>query len=132
MRLHTPLSPVSAILADAMKLIDQRTADGSRHFASLPQTASWTALRDSVALLSGAELLNYVNPGGIAAWIDFSFRDHRFRINAYDGRFHFFVSDPQCADLTLFQVGSHFEALLENANDEKTSATLFRPKKGDA
>lgn len=97
-----------------MKLIDQRTADGSRHFAHLPQAASWTALRDRVALLPDAQLLNFVSERVAHGWLDFSFRQHRFLINARKGQFHLFVDDPQCPDLILFQVASHFETLLEN------------------
>lgn len=94
-----------------MKLIDQRTADGSRHFACLPQAVSWTALQDRVALLPDAQLLSFVAEGIARGWLDFCFRQHRFLINAHDGHFHLFVHDPQCPDLILFQVGSHFETI---------------------
>jgi len=67
----------------------------------------------------GAQLLNFVSEGIARAWLDFCFRQHRFLINTRDGRFHLFVHDPQCPDLILFQVGSHFERLLESVGREE-------------
>ena len=109
------LSPASAIVADAMRLIDERTPDGSRHFACLPQAATWAAVCDHVLLLPDAEMINFVGEGLAQAWLDFRFRRHRFLINARDGRFRLFVRDPQCPDLILYQVGYHFERLLGEA-----------------
>ena len=103
-----------------MRLIDQRTRDGSRHFASLPQAASWGALCDHVLLLSGAEMINLVAEGPAKAWLDFRFRRHRFLIDARDGRFRLFVRDPQCLDLILYQVGYHFERLLGKRSNEES------------
>ena len=100
-----------------MRLIDQRTRDGSRHFAYLPQGASWGTLYDYVLLLPGAEMINFVGEGPAKAWLDFRFRRHRFLIDARDGRFRLFVRDPQCLDLILYQVGCHFQRLLGRAID---------------
>jgi hypothetical protein len=106
------LSPASAIVADAMRLIDERTRDGSRHFAALPQAATWGAVCDHVLLLPGAEIVNFVAEGSAKAWLDFRFRQHRFLINAHEGLFRLFVCDPLCPDLILYQVGCHLERLL--------------------
>ena len=100
-----------------MKLIDERTPDGSRHFACLPQAATWTAICEHIRLLPDAELLNFVGEGVAKAWIDFRFRQHRFLINARNGFFRLFVRDPLCADLILYQVGCHFERLLGETGD---------------
>lgn len=104
------LAPVR--LTGAMMLIDARTRDGSRHFTSLPQAAAWEDIHDHAMLLAGAEMLNCVVGELARAWIDFSFRRHRFRIHARDGLYRLFVRDPQCPDLILYQVGAHFEQLL--------------------
>jgi hypothetical protein len=101
-----------------MRLIDQRTRDGSRHFACLPQAVSWGTLCDCVLLLPDAEMINFVAEGPAKAWLDFRFRRHRFLIDARDGRFRLFVRDPQCLDLILYQVGSHLQRLLEERTDD--------------
>jgi hypothetical protein len=108
-----------------MRLVDQRTRDGSRHFARFPQAATWGAICDHVMLLPGAEMVNFVAEWPARAWLDFRFRRHRFLINARDGLFHLFVRDPQCPDLILYQVGYHFERLLgQPAHDRKSRAHL--------
>jgi hypothetical protein len=112
------LSLASAIVAGAMQIIDERTQDGSRHFVCLPQAATWTAICQHTLLLPGAEMVNFVGDGLALAWLDFEFRQHRFLIKIQDGQFCLFVRDPQCPDLTLCQVGYHFERLLgETAHD---------------
>lgn len=111
------LSQVPVKVAGTMILIDERTRDGSRHFTSLPQTATWEDAHDHVLLLSGAEMLNFVVDEFARAWFDFCFRRHRFLVHARDGLFRLFVRDPQCPDLILYQVGSHFEQLLREAEE---------------
>lgn len=98
-----------------MQLIDRRTEDGSRHFASLPQTSTWHALGDHLLLLPGTRIANFVADDVKEAWIDFTYLDHRFRVNEREGEFCFCVSDPQCPDLILYQVASHCERLLGSA-----------------
>jgi hypothetical protein len=96
-----------------MKLIDERVADGSRHFAELPRVTPWQAVRDHVLLLASAKVINYVDEGMASPWLDFTFRGHRFLIHTHENRLRLFVRDPQCSDLILFEVGSHFERLVE-------------------
>ena len=57
------MSHPSDRLADTMKLIDERTPDGSRHFAKLPKIAPWEIVRDHVLLLGSARVVNYVGEG---------------------------------------------------------------------
>jgi hypothetical protein len=97
-----------------MKLLDERLPDGSRHFSRLPSTVDWKRVRDHVPLLPEAKIVNFIDSEMSSAWLDFSFRGHRFLIKIYDGLLHFFVDDPLCSDLILFQVGRHFEQLMEN------------------
>ena len=95
-----------------MQLIDRRTEDGSRHFASLPKTCTWHALHDHIFLLPGAQITNFVVERVEEPWIDFIFQGHRFSVNHRRGDYCFCVADPQCPDLSLYQVGSHCEKLL--------------------
>jgi hypothetical protein len=101
-----------------MRLIDERTRDGSRHFARFPQAAAWATIGEHALLLPEAEMLNFVGDGQAPAWFDFRFRRHRFLIRARDGLFRLYVRDPQCPDLILYQVGYHFERLLGEASGE--------------
>lgn len=99
-----------------MQLIDRRTDDGSRQFARLPKTSTWHALRDHILLLPGAKIANFVAGGVTPAWIDFTYRDHRFLIGQKAGKLCLVVRDPQCPDVTLYQVASHCEKLLGGRN----------------
>ena len=94
-----------------MKLIDERTPDGSRHFARLPKVAPWEVVRDHVLLLGSAKVVNYIADEAVSPWLDFTFRGHRFVIHSHENQLRLFVHDPQCSDLILYEVGSHFERL---------------------
>jgi hypothetical protein len=98
-----------------VKLIDERTPDGSRHFARWSHTASWEALYDHVRSLPNAEMVNFVSQQDAPPWLNFTFRGHHFVIHSHEGQSQLFVRDPQCSDLILYQVGRHFEMLLGEA-----------------
>ncbi len=117
------------MVAMTMRLFDERTRDGSRHFASLPQGASWGSLCDWILLLPNAEIVNFTTGAQAQAWLDFHFRGHRFSIVARDGQLHFYVRDPQCPDLILYQIGCHFEK--QHEASEKGEAPPFRCIGGD-
>ncbi len=95
-----------------MKLIDRRTADGSRQFVCLPKTASWSALRRHVATLPGAEVAGCEADGPAFPWLGFTYRGHSFTVRQQGEEFHFFVADPRCPDLSLYQVAAHCAELL--------------------
>jgi hypothetical protein len=86
--------------------------DGSRHFASLPATHDWFAVRDHVRSLPGARLTDFVCDGVTEAWIDFGYASHRFSINDQAGEYLFFVTDPACSDGVLRAVVDHWAGLL--------------------
>jgi hypothetical protein len=99
-----------------MQLIDRRTEDGSRHFASLPKTCAWQALCGHVLRLPGARVANFVAAGLSHPWIDFTYRGYRFLVTERGGELCFLVRDPQCPDLILYQVASRCEELLGGAS----------------
>ena len=101
-----------------MKLIDERASDGSRHFAKLPKISPWEVVRDHVLLLGSAKVVNYIDEGIASPWLDFTFRGHRFLIHCHENQLRLFVRDPQCSDLILYEVGTHFERLLGEMEDE--------------
>lgn len=112
------LSLALAIVGRIMKLIDERAPDGSRNFARLPRVAPINALRDHALLLENANVVNYVEKSVAKPWFDFTFRGNRFLVHCDKSQFQLSVRDPQCPDLTLFEVGHHFERLLrEKKND---------------
>ena len=112
------LSLASVIVADAMRLIDLRAADGSRHFACLPQDVAWDAVRDHALRLPDAQIISSVSEEIAPPWLDFSFRGHRFLVQGRHGQLHFFVRQPHCPDLILFQVGQHFAELQRKHHKE--------------
>lgn len=116
-RSDTMLSPVSVILTGTMKLIDERTLNGSRRFTHLPRVASLESVRDHVELLPGAEMVNFIGGEMAQDWLDFSFRSCRFLIRGHDDHFHLFVDDPLCSDLILYKVVRHFEQLLKTVRE---------------
>jgi hypothetical protein len=95
-----------------MQLIDRRIEDGSRHFVSLPHSRTWEELCEHILLMPGAEITNFVVAGVTEAWMEFTFRAHRFSVKDRSGEFCFLVRDPQCPDLSLYEVASHCEELL--------------------
>lgn len=102
----------------AEPLIDLRMADGSRHFGDLPERADagepdWDRLRAAVPRLDGATLEGFVCDGVTEAWIDLSWRGHRFSINNQHGAWWFFVADPSCPDETLLEILFHFGCALD-------------------
>ncbi len=87
-------------------------ADGSRNFASLPQSVSWYDLRDQIANLPGAKLTGFVTDHVTEAWIDFTYLGHNFSVNDQNGEYWFFVGDPGCPDHILQAVLDHCKGLL--------------------
>jgi len=86
--------------------------DGSRHFASLPESRSWYALRDHLSRLPGASVTGFLTDGVTEAWIDFSYRGHLFAINNQFGEYWFFVQKPECSDSVLSEVADYCRRLL--------------------
>ena len=93
------------ILADALleKLGGDAIADTDR---------AWQALCEHILLLPGSRIANFVTAGVTEAWIDFTYREHRFSVHHRDGDYCFHVHDPQCPDLSLYHVAAHCERLL--------------------
>jgi hypothetical protein len=96
----------------AVKLLTIEMNDGSRRFGELPQTVLWHRLRRHIEELEGAEITGFITDNVTEAWIDFSYRGHRFSVNDQFGAYWFFVDDPQCPDEILEAVLSHCESLL--------------------
>jgi len=95
-----------------MKLIDLRTDDGSRHFTRLPKAASVEDLRVHLAAMEGVEIGESASNGTAQPHLEFSYRDHQFRIRFDRDHFDFFVHDPQCSDVHLYRVVLHCQKLL--------------------
>ena len=111
-----------------MKLIDRRTDDGSRHFACLPKTADWETFRDHLAQLPDLRVTNFVPKGIVEPWIDFAYQGHQFVVREQRGEVWFFVDNPQCCDLLLYQVVLHSQGLL--CKGERLSAKMILPLPG--
>ena len=95
-----------------MKLIDLRTDDGSRHFTRLPKTASVEDLREHLATMEGVGIGDLTGSGPAQRHLEFSYQDHQFWIRLDRQHFHFFVRNPQCSDVHLYQVALHCLKLL--------------------
>ncbi len=94
------------------KLFDMRMRDGSRLFATLPQTASWYELRDHIARLPGASVTGFVTDGITEAWIDVAFRGQALSVNDQSGEYWLFAEDPACPEDVLLAFAQHCAALL--------------------
>ena len=97
-------------LSGTMRLIDERTTDGSRRFLLLTREADWSRLCEHVSSLNGARI---VALGGDRPEkrLDFAYLGNRFFVRGRNGRLHLSVEDPLCSDLILYHVGLHFERL---------------------
>ena len=94
-------------------LFDHRMHDGSRNFLSLPESVPWTATREHIAKLDGAETNGVLTDDVAEVWIDFRYKEHRFTINNQFGEYWFFVENPLCPDPVLREVADHFQRLLD-------------------
>lgn len=104
-----------------MRLIDYRTSDGSRHFLRLPATAPWAALRDHVDKLPEVRV-NHFSTDELAMFrLDFTFRRHRFVVNAQGGEYCFFVRDSRCSDVALFQLATYCAELLKRPPESESN-----------
>jgi hypothetical protein len=111
-----------------ISLLDIRAHDGSRQFASQPQTRVWYDVRDHVSSLVGAILTSFVCDNVTEAWIDFTYGGHSFTINDQFGEYWFFVNDPKCPDEPLTAVASRFARILKPSPltlDRKSTMSLF-------
>jgi hypothetical protein len=95
------------------EIYDMRMHDGSRHFASLPESESWESLHEYVKKLGGVSDASIITDEVMEAWIDFSFRGHEFSVNNQHGDYWFFVEDPACPEEVLEAVLNHCKLLLE-------------------
>jgi hypothetical protein len=95
-----------------MQLQDFRMHDGSRQFATFPESEPWSILRDHIATLEGATVTDFITDNVTEAWIDFEFANHRFTVNNQSGEYWFIVDNPSCKDETLEQVARHCNRLL--------------------
>jgi hypothetical protein len=95
-----------------MQLEDFRMHDGSRQFATLPESVPWTILRDHIATLDGAAITGLLTDNVTEVWIDFDFDNHCFMVNNQNAEYWFFVEEPSCNDEILEQVAQHCARLL--------------------
>jgi hypothetical protein len=97
------------------ELLNITMNDGSRHFGDLPQSVLWYELRDHINRLDGAKVTDFITDNITEAWIDFSYRGHRFSVNDQFGEYWFFVDDPHCPDEILEGVLRHCALVLGNS-----------------
>ena len=86
-------------------------ADGSRQFATLPQTVTWYEMRDHIAQLEGAKITGFLTDGITEAWIDFADCGYKFTINDQHGEFWLFVNSRRCSEDILTTVAAHVAQL---------------------
>jgi hypothetical protein len=97
-------------------LIDQRMADGSRLFLTLPQSVSPDVAVAHLKTLAGAELVEFLD-GVMESWIDFRYLRNDFSIHNPYGEFWFFVKDPDCPGVVLEAVQGHFSCMLRESGE---------------
>jgi len=86
-------------------------------FYRFPQTRFWHELRDHLLALPGLAVTDFTDAPVVASWLDFTFRGHRFTINAESGEFVFFVEDANCPESVRTEITAHFESLVAERTD---------------
>lgn len=81
-------------------------------FCKFPQTRFWYEVRQHLAALPGAIVVDATDALGVGSWIDFTYRGHAFTINADSGEFVFFAEDCDCPESVLAEIAAHFESFL--------------------
>jgi hypothetical protein len=107
----------------ARELMNIIMNDGSRQFGELPQSATWSKLRQHLGKLDGVTVTEFITDHVTEAWIDFSFRGYQFSVNNQFGDYWFFANDSHAPDEVLETVLSHCRSLL---GDEGESVDLNR------
>jgi hypothetical protein len=95
-----------------LRLTNATMHDGSRHFASLPESASAERLKQRLEELEGVVITGLLTDGVTESWIDFDFHGCHFTVNNQMGEYWFFVNDPTCPDATLAAIVDHASRLL--------------------
>lgn len=88
------------------KLLDFRNANGSRHFASIPDRFGpheWQAMQQRLSSLVGVTVTSFVDIISQAI-TDFTYRGHEFAVDTQFGELWFFTPDPECPDELLAEV----------------------------
>ena len=92
-----------------MKLIDERTADGSRCFARLPRMGGWATFCRHAGLLADIEWAPPIDGDLPQGRIAFCLGGQQFQAACHNGTIRLIVCDPLCPDVLLYQVARHFQ-----------------------
>ena len=84
-------------------------------FCKFPQTRFWHEVRQHLVALPGVTVADTTDAPIVGSWIDFTFREHSFTINAESGEFLFFVED--CPASVRAEVTAHFERFFAEQTD---------------
>jgi hypothetical protein len=90
-----------------LRLTNTSMHDGSRHFASVPESASAEPLKQRLEELEGVVITRLLTDRVTESWIDFDFHGCRFTVNNQMGEYWFFVNDPKCPEATLATIVDH-------------------------
>lgn len=96
-----------------MRLVDERTIDGSRRFARLTYAGDWPDLFQCAVASSNHGALPLANVSLQGNKLCFCYRGYQFHVTRRDGELCLVVRDPLCCDLLLYQVACHFGKLLD-------------------
>lgn len=88
-------------MLESARLLNVRMNDGSRHFAELPETRDWHAVRAFLEHAGGVTAVKLVTDDVTEAWVDWTYRGHQFSANNQFGAWWVFVADPDCPDTVL-------------------------------
>lgn len=95
------------------KLLDFRNADGSRHFASIPDlfgSLEWKAMHQRLSSLPGVTVTHFIDASSQAI-TDFTYRGHEFTVDAQFGELWFSTPDWGCPNGLLAEVISLFRKI---------------------
>lgn len=90
-----------------VEYLDQRMNDGSRLFAIIRDSISWSDLRTHLEQMPGLAILEFVSDGVVESWLDFRLFHHQFSIHDPMGEYWIFVRDPTCAAFILLELMTH-------------------------
>ncbi|MFO1477405.1 MAG: hypothetical protein U1F98_12215 [Verrucomicrobiota bacterium] len=91
-------------------------------FCRFPQTRFWHEVRQHLAVLPGITVTSLEDMPIGGSWLDFTFREHSFTINAESGEFLFFVED--CPASVRAEVTAHFEPFFAEQTDHGDSGDI--------
>ena len=82
-------------------LLNFKANDNIRNFYAFPFHIDWYKINDRLNSISDIEVNDFITDGIIEAWIDFTYKNHKFSINNQFSEYWLFDNSGECEEEIL-------------------------------